>query len=803
MPSKSPEQAKLMHAIASGWTPSRMKSPPSRAVAQEFVNADRKYSGGFAENRYWTGGLAPMDNVNSGGKRGSLEMLKWQEGGEVDYRVPGEPGVYEAPDVEGMGPALEQMFSDMEATRKGREREVIDYTWDKTQSREAETDLDERLEAMSGPEQVAYVKPRLLAAMAEMKTIGETPKFKQYSIKDYWLSTDQVSLWRGKWSNALQQQAREAKGPMPTEEELKRIGVDDAGNPIMMEEEGMQFGGGVGGIAAAYGRAQEMASQDPEESPYGTEASTTQQMLDRMGYSGPMGYLRLTSGLRQAGWTPASGSGDGDLANTMWYPPEGTLAGEDGEGAPPPRIIPTDPTSYVGGTALGTSDGGGGGGGGGSGEESPYREQLRQHKAKIAATLGSARGGHVNYYEEGGAVRPGHAEGPNPFEGKNKPAQYRLWERENHIDPPPPPKAAAEPEDIPWWKKIAGYGAGPTQTDEGLEAIGQAYGGRVGYQAGGLAIAAPAGGVPPWISPTGSGPGYMDEPPPGYQFGGIANRFNPPTAAPAPAMAQAQSAAGSAVAGMGGPRGGVMGGQYRGVPPQRGMISRGAQPGGLAAMLQQTRQQQTGAAGRLPPGIDPRAVAADREGWATHQADPRFAQQQEAQRRMDDLRTGGVMGGPAGGGTMGRVPMDMQPGPLNRTPSGEIDLGGGRTPEWGPDGPVRGRTPPFMPKVIPWNRPGPAPERVGGMGKPRPGPGMMPPGDEGGGIPGGPRVPPNMRGYLQRQRMMNRPPANVGGGANRVGMADQQGALSRAMQRGTGRPPMSRRAGFGRAGRRR
>lgn len=639
MPSKTPKQAKLMRAVAHGWKPSRMKSPPSRAVAREFVEADKKYSGGFAENRYARGGLAFMNEVDSNSER-----------------------------------------------------------------------------------------------------------------------------------------ARPLRG--------------------------FQFGGGTAGIAGMYRRAREMAegSQDPDVSPYGTEAGTTQQMLDRMGYSGPMGYLRLTSGLRQAGWTPASGSGDGDLANTMWYPPEGTLTGED---APPPRIIPTDPASYVGGTALGTSDGGGGGGGGGSGEESPYREQLRQHKAKIAATLGSARGGHVNYYEEGGAVRPGHAEGPNPYPPDS--ARYRLWERENHIDPPPPPKAAAEPEEIPWWKKLAGYGT-PSKTDEELAEMGQAYGGRVNYQAGGLAIAAPAGGVPPWISPTGSGPGYMDEPPPGYQFGGIADRFNPPTAAPAagpaPAMAQAQSAAGSAVAGMGGPRGGVMGGQYRGVPPQRGMISRGAQPGGLAAMLQQTRQQQTGAAGRLPPGIDPRAVAADREGWATHQADPRFAQQQEAQRRMDDLRTGGVMGGPAGGGTMGRVPMDMQPGPLNRTPSGEIDLGGGRTPEWGPDGPVRGRTPPFMPKVIPWNRPGPAPERVGGMGKPRPGPGMMPPGDEGGGIPGGPRVPPNMRGYLQKQRMMNRPPANVGGGANRVGMADQQGALSRAMQRGTGRPPMSRRAGFGRAGRR-
>ncbi len=70
------------------------------------------------------------------------------------------------------------------------------------------------------------------------------------------------------------------------------------------------------------------------------------------------------------------------------------------------------------------------------------------------------------------------------------------------------------------------------------------------------------------------------------------------------------------------------------------------------------------------------------------------------------------------------------------------------------------------------------------------------PGRGGGGIPGGARVPPNLQGFLQKQRMMNRPPSNVGGGVNRVGQQDQQGALSRAMQRGTGRRPMSRRGGF-------
>ena len=84
---------------------------------------------------------------------------------------------------------------------------------------------------------------------------------------------------------------------------------------------------------------------------------------------------------------------------------------------------------------------------------------------------------------------------------------------------------------------------------------------------------------------------------------------------------------------------------------------------------------------------------------------------------------------------------------------------------------------------------------------PRGGPIAPPPGQGGGGPPGGPMVPPNLRGHMQRQRMMNRPrrgmpgPAGAGGAPqNRVGMSDQQGGLARALQKGTGRPPMSRRS---------
>ena len=90
----------------------------------------------------------------------------------------------------------------------------------------------------------------------------------------------------------------------------------------------------------------------------------------------------------------------------------------------------------------------------------------------------------------------------------------------------------------------------------------------------------------------------------------------------------------------------------------------------------------------------------------------------------------------------------------------------------------------------------------GGRMDPRgvPVPRGMPPDAGGPGPRGGPQMPPNMRGMLQKMRMSNRPrrgfsgPAGAGGPPNRVGMADQQGGLARALQKGTGRPPMSRRS---------
>jgi integrin beta 3 len=217
----------------------------------------------------------------------------------------------------------------------------------------------------------------------------------------------------------------------------------------------------------------------------------------------------------------------------------------------------------------------------------------------------------------------------------------------------------------------------------------------------------------------------------------------------------------------------------RRAPGGGGMMSRvGGRPqrGGLAAMQQQAQQQQAGFAGRLPPGIDPQAVAANPEGYAQWAADPRSAGARGVPTKP--------MPGPSG---------PYNPGPVVNLPPPSP---GGTVYDqnWPPRGPMAPGGDPFAPgegipgggNIPPWKRlPG---------GRPQ-----VPP-SPGGEITGGPRVPPNQRGYLQKQRMMNRPPSGPvgGGGGNRVGMADQQGALARAMQKGTGRAPMSRRMAFGR-----
>jgi hypothetical protein len=139
---------------------------------------------------------------------------------------------------------------------------------------------------------------------------------------------------------------------------------------------------------------------------------------------------------------------------------------------------------------------------------------------------------------------------------------------------------------------------------------------------------------------------------------------------------------------------------------------------------------------------------------------------------------------------MGGMPPRIDPRMMSTT---QPVMGGLEQTTNGPGSPAP-MQPPMMTQRMPM------PMKPAGY-DPRGGPIAPPPGADPF-VQGGPRVPPNLRGYMQREMMMNRPrrgipgPAGAGGAPNRVGQSDQQGGLARALQRGTGRPPMSRRQGF-------
>ena len=207
----------------------------------------------------------------------------------------------------------------------------------------------------------------------------------------------------------------------------------------------------------------------------------------------------------------------GGYTGSRWAPTRGARVARDGRGprggrgprrgggrrvppggrrapppAPPPRII--QPASLVA-TRPDVS----------AARQSEHRDRLRQHQQRMRLLLGSAEGGPVNY-QEGGKVkppRPGHAEdllerGPNPYPPDSY--RYRAWETKYHQDPPPPPaEAEVQEEEGSWLQNILGIGR---RSGEELEDIGQARGGSVGYQMGGLAqMSRPRGGVPPWVEP--------------------------------------------------------------------------------------------------------------------------------------------------------------------------------------------------------------------------------------------------------------------------------------------------------------
>ena len=253
--------------------------------------------------------------------------------------------------------------------------------------------------------------------------------------------------------------------------------------------------------------------------------------------------------MREQGWTSDKTAGEGvDIKSLIWYPPQATILGDSGipgqdamvgtsidtsEGALNP-----DGTPYYSTGRRGRRGGRGGGRrrppvgqpppggdpgdriippgrlppGGGlvpptatpytppdrrAGRDTDYSRALLEHRARLEQILGSAEGGAVSRYQEGGEVkRPGHAEGPNPYpEGS---ARWKVWERKHHVDPAPPPQAKAEEEEDTGW--FSGLFKSEedrrTRTERELEEMEQARGGPVGFQLGGYARA-PMGRVPP------------------------------------------------------------------------------------------------------------------------------------------------------------------------------------------------------------------------------------------------------------------------------------------------------------------
>ena len=640
-----------MRAVAHGW-----KKPggggPSRAVAKEFVNADRKYSGGFAENRYNTGGLAAMNEINSG----VPVTLNFQGGGYY-------PG-----DLYG-----DSYYSDM---------------WE----------------------------------------------------RDY------------------------------------------------------DYGGGDV-HAAPPAHTQPPTWNAPSGWQYGTQPLSYQAAMDMDDLTGMQSNLMGPYvNLRQEGWTQvADPNAPNDLRATMWYPPgdtsqggvEPTIGAPGGETPSPGFGSNVRSPNVVRGVQQEAEQAAERTAADAARRQSPYRDQLREHKARVVAALNpaplpmakpirsggnmmsgqmvppgavggdlqnpiyafpGAKGGYMNYQAGGevttqpfrrtpvtggGPAIPGHSEGTNPFLPGEK--RYEEWEEKYHWFDPSATAPMPAPDEgggiTAWLLEKLGYGnveAAATRSETELTELGEARGGRVGYQGGGLAQAQgrrgggfrrPRGGVPPTLRGQTPRAGGI---PPQMDAGAKPRRPMP------------------------GQRGGVPGQRYAGGSP--GFYAPGGpgRGGGARADL--------GPGGRGVPGLP----AGGRFGEEMRRA--------RGQQSYQDVVNRG------GGGINPRLP------------------GGGRMYGTGSPGGGGG----MSAQVVPPGATG------GSMNRPIYGGGARASEPGGEGVTGGARVPPNLQGSLQKQRMMNRPPSNVGGGVNRVGQGDQQGALSRALQRGTGRPPMSRRGGFGR-----
>jgi len=836
-----------MRAVAHGWKPSRMKGP-SRSVAREFANADRKYSGGFAENRYWTGGLAAMNEINSG----VPQTLNFQEGGSVYGDEPRPLDLGDFRDVLQIGPMEAEgwqwdaetstMYPPLWSIEAGGVEQTIEAQPTTTTAPTTDpapyyggwdwggygnyTDWRQNLidqGIMSPDPEPAPVRDIPGAGTLEPITNGTDAG---ESTGSQW-TPEQIATWNA------QQTASERQSPYRDQlrEHKARIAATlgtghSTGGRVAMDELHLAMGGRGGRRRA--GRGRRAARLQQEAAPVRDIPGAAPQ---------PGGTTTPPK------WTPAQivAWNAKEEAKTRQSPYRDRLRAHKASAADalkpsrmPPTKVGTRPPvygdkpepgmAYAGGTPGFYGPGGPGRGGqlsgGGYGYEGDpsqpgyddrsYEEfaaaqrntapditdevlkaryEGRNANQGVIYTSGisGAKGGYMNY-QEGGAARPtpvegggapipGHQEGTNPFDFATHPSSYRNWENRYHYDPPPPPPPPPPEEEPGFWSSLFSSETEDlkTRSQRELEAMGEARGGYMrgyrgggrvrGYQGGGLAMAAPAGGVPPWVEPAE----YME--PDGYQAGGRTQPWS---------GAQRQ--------------------QWR---------NAGNRPGGRArlqkAYQSYTPQQQAGYRGRV--GYAPQQPAQLAQAQADQQSQlaaqrgtaDQVGMMADAQRQQQALAQRGAAGAPDTRGFLNdrnqqyqqqlqQQARSLQPAVM---PGGGQMIGGGQ----GLTGPWQGspETNPMRPRGP--LAPGGGPLQLPGRRTPPWMPRIQDP-SRGGGITGGARVPPNLAGSLQKRRMMNRPPSNVGGGVNRVGQQDQQGGLSRAMQRGTGRRPMSRRGGF-------
>ena len=716
MPSKSKKQRRFMAAAANNPDFAKRAGIP-QSVAREYHEADKA--------RMYEGGLAPMGKVEEGkGGLGGLGAMtqSFRKGGKALRR--------EAEGYERRPKAV------------GRKGSKISYgNWGTTRKKGWRAyDPDTR----SGRERQRRRKMKRRQAEGrfgeDVLMNVKNPKKRRNLVRAGWQAYTPVESRKGKPGSKRYKYGLTKDTVFYPPQEVT-VGGGNVGVPrTITTRDPMSY------IGAEGGEVRNMFYGGParrrQEAEFGAE--TTKRKEEDPDYEDWMYYGRDPLGwkdipgkggikkmlhiarMKALGWIPDR-SGEGIKASDItWYPPDATPGGytprdpadipgaavppgREGEGTLVPPVAmgpPPDPRA---------------------GRDTEYSRALRQHRARVAQTLGGAGGGAVRGYQEGGPVcnAPTRAENPYPPGSSRWKVMERRCGRDPNAPEPeaPPPAAEVEEED-----ENGGFMGLFRRSQRELEEQEQAMGGyipasrEVGYGVGGYIPASREVG---------------------YQMGGLAaampEGLRPPMGGVPPTMQRMMP-----------PRGGV---PMRPTPPQRTAeaLLPGANDPNVGIMQAYANAGKPTVNRFGPPGMPPPVPGRGIRGRMMD----RYAM--EPPSRVRGIRPGM---GPRGGmprpvdPRYGRAPTDLPGG--KRLPGGRI----------------------FVPPSAP------------------PGGGDMP------GPMGGARVPPNLRGFLQRRMMENRPrrgipgPAGAGGAPNRVGQSDQQGGLARALQRGTGRPPMSRRQGF-------